>query len=58
MPIAEDAHLAALAADLRAEAIDRIGMQLLFAAAFDLPYIPAINATVDHLVSATAPWLT
>ena len=58
VPIAEDAHLAALAADLRAEAIDRIGMQLLFAAAFDLPYIPAINATVDHLVSATAPWLT
>lgn len=57
VPIAEEAHLASLAADFAAEAIDRVGMQLLLAAAFDLPYIPAINATVDHLVSVTRSWL-
>ncbi|MFN8125095.1 MAG: aminoglycoside phosphotransferase family protein [Candidatus Nanopelagicales bacterium] len=58
IPIAEDAHLASLAADLNAEAIDRVGMQLLLAAAFDLPYVPAINATVDHLNHVTASWLS
>lgn len=56
--IAAAEYYAGLAADLRSEAIDRMGMQLLFEAAFDLPYVPRINATVDHLVEITTPWLT
>ena len=55
--IAEADYRAALAADLRSEAVERVGMQLLFAAAFDLPYIPRINATVQRLVDLTEPWL-
>jgi hypothetical protein len=50
-------HRAALAADLRSEAIDRVGMQWVFEAAFDLPYVPRINHTVDHLTRITAGWL-
>jgi hypothetical protein len=29
-------------------------MQLLFGAAFDLPYLTRINRTVDHLVALSA----
>lgn len=58
LEIPRDEYFAALAADLRSEAIDRVGMQLLFEAAFDLPYVPRINRTVDHLVAITEPWLT
>lgn len=57
VPIDRDAYRAALAADLRCEAIDRVGMQMIFAAAFDLPYVPRINRTVDRLVELTRPWL-
>ena len=58
LEIPADQYFAGLAADLRSEAIDRVGMQLLFEAAFDLPYVPRINRTVDHLVAITEPWLT
>lgn len=58
LEIPHDQYLAGLAADLRSEAIDRVGMQMLFEAAFDLPYVPRINRTVDHLTRITAPWLT
>lgn len=57
LDIPAEEYFATLAADLRSEAIDRVGMQLLFEAAFDLPYVPRINRTVDHLVAITAPWL-
>lgn len=50
-------YRAALAADLRSEAIERVGMQLLFAAAFELPYVHRINRTVDRLVELTETWL-
>lgn len=50
-------YLAGLAADLRSEAINRVGMQWVFEAAFDLPYVPRINHTVDHLTRITAEWL-
>jgi hypothetical protein len=58
LDIRREDYLAGLAADLRSEAIDRIGMQLLFEAAFDLPYVPRINRTVDHLTRISAPWLS
>lgn len=57
MSLDREAYLAALAADLRCEAIDRVGMQLLLEAAFDLPYVPRVNRTVDHLVRLSEPWL-
>ena len=57
LQIETDTYLAALAADLRCEAVDRVGMQLLLAAAYDLPYIPRINRTVDRLVELSEPWL-
>lgn len=50
-------YLAGLAADLNSEAINRMGMQLLFECAFDLPYMQRVNRTIDHLTAITAPWL-
>ncbi|MCU0296289.1 MAG: aminoglycoside phosphotransferase family protein [Candidatus Nanopelagicales bacterium] len=46
-------YAAAAAAEFRVQAIDRVGMQLIFGAAFDLPYLTRINRTVDHLVAVT-----
>ena len=57
LTLEEDAYLAGLAADLRCAAVDRVGMQLLLAAAFDLPYIPRINKTIDRLVQLSEPWI-
>lgn len=48
-----DLYSAAAAAEFRVQAIDRVGMQLIFGAAFDLPYLTRINRTVDHLVAIT-----
>ena len=48
-----DVYSAAAAAEFRVQSIDRVGMQLLFGAAFDLPYLTRINRTVDHLVAIT-----
>jgi hypothetical protein len=39
---------------VKAEAIDRIGHQLLFAAQFPLPYIERINATIERLLDLYA----
>lgn len=49
--LGEDAgpYYAAVAAQVRVQAIDRCGMQLIFGAAFDLPYQQHIQATVDRL---------
>lgn len=44
----------AAAAEFRVQSVDRIGMQLVFGAAFDLPYLTRINRTVDHLVALTS----
>jgi hypothetical protein len=44
----------AAAAEFRVQSFDRVGMQLIFGAAFDLPYLKRINRTVDHLVELTA----
>ena len=48
-----DLYSAAAAAEFRVQSIDRVGMQLVFGAAFDLPYLARINRTVDHLVAIT-----
>ena len=48
-----DLYSAAAAAEFRVQSIDRVGMQLVFGAAFDLPYLARINRTVDHLVDLT-----
>ena len=48
-----DLYSAAAVAEFRVQSIDRVGMQLLFGAAFDLPYLVRINRTVDHLVDLT-----
>lgn len=47
-------YAAAAAAEFRVQSVDRVGMQLIFGAAFDLPYLKRINRTVDHLVELTA----
>ncbi len=49
-----EVYARAAAAEFRVQSIDRVGMQLLFGAAFDLAYLRRINRTVDHLVSLTA----
>lgn len=48
-----DLYARATAAEFRVQSFDRVGMQLLFGAAFDLPYLKRINRTVDHLVALT-----
>ena len=53
MDVDPDLYAAAAAAEFRVQSIDRVGMQLLFGAAFDLPYLMRINRTVDHLVKVT-----
>ncbi len=47
-------YAAAAAAEFKVMSVDRVGMQLIFAAAFDLPYVSRINRTVDHLVRLTS----
>ncbi|MCX7621354.1 MAG: hypothetical protein N2037_10990 [Acidimicrobiales bacterium] len=36
--------------ELKLEAINRVGLQLLFATELGLPYVPRIYATIDHLL--------
>ncbi len=48
-----DTYARAAAAEFRVQSFDRVGMQLLFGAAFDLPYLKRINRTVDQLVALT-----
>jgi hypothetical protein len=36
--------------ELKLEAINRVGLQLLFATELDLPYVPRIYAAIDHLL--------
>jgi hydroxymethylglutaryl-CoA reductase (NADPH) len=54
LPVDPDLYAQAAAAEFRVQSVDRIGMQLIFGAAFDLPYLARINRTVDHLVALTA----
>lgn len=54
MPVDPEVYARAAAAEFRVQSFDRVGMQLIFGAAFDLPYLKRINRTVDHLVALTA----
>lgn len=45
-----DSFREAFRAELKLEAIDRIGHQFLFAAAFPLAYLARINARIEHLL--------
>lgn len=53
MHVDPDVYARAAAAEFRVQSFDRVGMQLIFGAAFDLPYLIRINRTVDHLVALT-----
>ncbi len=53
MDVDPEVYARAAAAEFRVQSVDRVGMQLLFGAAFDLPYLKRINRTVDHLVALT-----
>jgi hypothetical protein len=54
MEVEPEVYARAAAAEFRRHALDRVGMHLLFGAAFELPYLQRINRTVDHLVGLTA----
>lgn len=54
MQVDPEVYARAAAAEFRVQSFDRVGMQLIFGAAFDLPYLTRINRTVDHLVALTA----
>lgn len=43
----------ALRAEVRTEAVDRLAMQAIFAAAFPLPYFSRIQATVERMLDLT-----
>ena len=53
MDVDPGVYARAAAAEFRVQSLDRVGMQLIFGAAFDLPYLKRINRTVDHLVALT-----
>jgi hypothetical protein len=53
MDVDPGVYARAAAAEFRVQSLDRVGMQLIFGAAFDLPYLTRINRTVDHLVALT-----
>jgi hypothetical protein len=53
MAVDPEVYARAAAAEFRVQSIERVGMQLIFGAAFDLPYLTRINRTVDHLVALT-----
>ena len=45
-----DAWIEGFRCELKVEAIDRVGLQLLFAAQFPLAYVTRINATIERLL--------
>ncbi len=50
IPIDRDLWFEIFRVELRLEAINRVGLQLLFATELDLPYVPRIYAAIDHLL--------
>jgi hypothetical protein len=45
-----DAFVEGFRCELRVQAINRVGLQLLFGAQFQLPYLARINATIERLL--------
>lgn len=54
MDVDPEVYARAAAAEFRRQAVDRVGLHLVFGAAFDLPYLTRINRTIDHLVALTS----
>lgn len=54
MDVDPEVYARAAAAEIRRQSVDRMGLQLLLGAAFELPYLERINRTVDHLVRLTS----
>jgi hypothetical protein len=48
--IERDAFVEGFRCELRVQAINRVGLQLLFGAQFQLPYLARINATIERLL--------
>jgi hypothetical protein len=48
--IEREAFLEGFRCELRVQAINRVGLQLLFGAQFQLPYLARINATIERLL--------
>ncbi len=48
-----EVYARAAAAEFRVQALVRMGLHFILAAAMDLPYLERINRTVDHLVALT-----
>jgi hypothetical protein len=48
--IDRDTWLAGFRCELRVEALNRVGFQLVFGAQFPVPYVERVNATIEHLL--------
>jgi hypothetical protein len=48
--VEHDAFLEGFRCELRVQSINRVGLQLLFGAQFQLPYLTRINATIERLL--------
>ena len=48
--VEHDAFVEGFRCELRVQAINRVGLQLLFGAQFQLPYLARINATIERLL--------
>ena len=48
--IDRETWLAGFRCELRVEALNRVGFQLIFGAQFPLPYVERVNATIEHLL--------
>jgi hypothetical protein len=48
--IEREAFLGGFRCELRVQAINRVGLQLLFGAQFELAYLARINATIERLL--------
>jgi len=50
MGVDRDSWLEGFRCELKVEAINRAGLQLLFGAKFPLPYVGRMNATIERLL--------
>lgn len=48
--IDRDAWLEGFRCELKVEALNRVGFQLVFGAAFPIPYVERVNASIEHLL--------
>jgi hypothetical protein len=48
--VERDAFIEGFRSELKVQAISRMGLQLLYGAQFQLPYLARINATIERLL--------